>query len=79
MNKGYMKIHMLLYVYYDISNKISKIKICGLSTHESHFARFLAGALLNAFNSNFIIYKTSNPLHIYIKNKLLTSSSIYTQ
>ena len=38
MNKGSMKSHMLLFVYYDILNKISKIKICRLYNHVSHFA-----------------------------------------
>ena len=46
----YIKNHMLISVYYDISNKTSIIKICRLFTHESHFAGSLTGVLLNSFD-----------------------------
>ena len=46
MNKGYMKGHMLLSVYYHILNKISNIKNVGFPTmnhilHDSYVERYL--------------------------------------
>ena len=58
-NMGFMKKRMLISVYYDNSNKISKTKICRLFTHESHFAWFLCGVLLN-HSGNSVEYCNHN-------------------
>ena len=77
-----MKNWMLVSVYNGNSNKISKIKICRLFTHESHFAWFLTEVLLKTSKS-LIIYGRAYHLSLYKRYAqdvliIITTLSLHT-